>query len=112
MPNGLGTLWARCPLAAAKRAAEKAKIAIGWTMVRLETLDERPLQCYKCLQRGHVQAKCSSTVNRPPHPNSEKVFTPVAAKAAEMEAMDVEEGEKAPLPRKAWRGLVSNRSKI
>ncbi|EFN66199.1 hypothetical protein EAG_13091, partial [Camponotus floridanus] len=55
---GLGTMWARCPLASATAIAKAGKIKVGWTAARVELLPERPLQCNKCLEGGHVAARC------------------------------------------------------
>ncbi|KYN20638.1 hypothetical protein ALC57_07006, partial [Trachymyrmex cornetzi] len=44
-PNGLGSCWAKCPVAAT-------------------ALPSRGLQCFKCLEPGHVQAHCTSAVTR------------------------------------------------
>ncbi|EFN77913.1 hypothetical protein EAI_15784, partial [Harpegnathos saltator] len=62
--NRAGSLWVQCPLAAAKKAVKKGKLAVGWTQVRIELLDVRPLQCYRCLEKGHVQQHCTSSTNR------------------------------------------------
>ncbi|XP_029160219.1 DNA-binding protein HEXBP-like [Nylanderia fulva] len=37
---------------------------IGWAIVRAEILEARPLQCYKCLEGGHVRARCPNNVDR------------------------------------------------
>lgn len=58
-PNGLGTVWARCPLAAANKIAEAGKIIVGWAVARVQILDTRPLQCFRCLEGGHVKATCN-----------------------------------------------------
>lgn len=62
--RGLGTVWARCPLRAAVRVGREGKLQIGWGMVGAELLEERPLQCYRCLQRGHVRAQCKGEKDR------------------------------------------------
>ncbi|KMQ82181.1 putative 50 kda protein in type i retrotransposable element r1dm [Lasius niger] len=41
-----------------------AQIKIGWALARVELLEPRPLQCYKCLEGGHVRARCPNNVNR------------------------------------------------
>ncbi|EFN76595.1 Gag-Pol polyprotein, partial [Harpegnathos saltator] len=64
MPSGSRSLWMRCPLAAARKVAERGTLSIGWTQVKVEWLDVRPLQCYKCLERGHVQQTCDSKADR------------------------------------------------
>lgn len=51
-PNGLGTIWMRCPLMAANRVAAAGHIRVGWANARVELLDVRPLQCFKCLEGG------------------------------------------------------------
>ncbi|EFN89013.1 hypothetical protein EAI_08639, partial [Harpegnathos saltator] len=63
-PNGSRSLWLRCPLTAAKKVAERETLAIGWTQARAELLDFRLLQCYRCLERGHVQQNCKSGTDR------------------------------------------------
>lgn len=60
-PNGLGTIWARCPLAAANKIAEASKILVGWAVARVQMLEVRPLQCFRCLEGGHVKAMCKGT---------------------------------------------------
>ncbi|EFN90171.1 Gag-Pol polyprotein, partial [Harpegnathos saltator] len=62
--NNYRTLWVQYPFLAAKRVADKETIKIGWTQVKVELLQGRPLQCYKCLERGHVQQNCTSNKDR------------------------------------------------
>lgn len=62
--NGLYTVWARCPIAAANKVIARGRLQVGWWQVRVEALKTRPLACYKCLEVGHVQARCRSTVDR------------------------------------------------
>ncbi|XP_026824278.1 formin-like protein 5 [Ooceraea biroi] len=56
-PDGLGRIWVRCPAVAALKVAKQARIQIGWTRVGVVLLEPRPLQCYKCLEVGHVQQR-------------------------------------------------------
>ncbi|XP_029176112.1 uncharacterized protein LOC114944390 [Nylanderia fulva] len=65
-PNGLGSLWARCPLVAANRlmADNGGRIKIGWGHVQVTLLEERPLQCYKCLEGEHVRQRCPNRADR------------------------------------------------
>lgn len=63
-PNGLGAVWTRCPLSAANRVIQAGRITIGWSRARAVMLDARPLQCYKCMEVGHVQQNCRSKVDR------------------------------------------------
>ncbi|XP_039315379.1 uncharacterized protein C683.02c-like [Solenopsis invicta] len=62
--GGLGSVWIRCPSAAAKKLAEAARVQIGWVMARVEALRARPAQCFKCLRAGHTIGTCNSPVNR------------------------------------------------
>jgi hypothetical protein len=56
--------WVRCPLAGARKLAQAGKIVLGWSTARVEAVAKRPLQCFKCLELGHVRATCVSTVDR------------------------------------------------
>lgn len=63
-PAGLGTIWVRCPLSAVHKLAAAKRICIGWASVRVEVLEARPMQCYRCLEPGHVRAKCPNEQDR------------------------------------------------
>ncbi|EFN85669.1 Uncharacterized 50 kDa protein in type I retrotransposable element R1DM, partial [Harpegnathos saltator] len=63
-PNEVRSLWIQCPILAAKKIAEMGNIKIGWTQVKAEMLQARPLQCYKCLEQGHVQQNCKGNIDR------------------------------------------------
>lgn len=52
--NGLCTSWIQCPIRVVNRIAAEGKVRIGWTSSRVELLGNRQLQCYRCLERGHV----------------------------------------------------------
>lgn len=58
--GGLSTIWARCPLVVANKIVKVGKLRVGWTMARVETLADRPLQCHKCLEGGHTMSRCPS----------------------------------------------------
>lgn len=62
--NGLGMIWLRCSLVAANKISRDGRIRIGWTMARVELLEKRPLQCFRCWEFGHVQFSCRAKVNR------------------------------------------------
>lgn len=62
-PAGTGIVWARCPLVAANAILKTARIQIGWAVVRVELLEARPLQCFKCLEGGHVRARCPNAID-------------------------------------------------
>lgn len=63
-PNGLGSLWVQCPLTAANRVVAAGRLKIGLTSSRVEVLEPRQLHCYRCLERGHVQSACPSSIDR------------------------------------------------
>lgn len=62
--RGLGVAWVRCPLTAANKVADLGRITVEWSQCRAELLDVRPLQCFRCLEKGHVREKCSSLIDR------------------------------------------------
>nr|XP_034839930.1 uncharacterized protein LOC117996029 [Maniola hyperantus] len=62
--SGLGTVWLRCPVMAAKKVVEGGKLLVGWVSARVNLLDERPQRCYRCLERGHLRAQCIAGTDR------------------------------------------------
>ncbi|XP_067205361.1 uncharacterized protein [Linepithema humile] len=56
--RGTKTAWVRCPLEAATKIDKVGRLQIKWFNFKVELLDARPLQCHRCLEKGHVQAKC------------------------------------------------------
>lgn len=63
MSNGLFMAWIQCPAAVIK-TAQPGKVKLGWTVAKVEMLNARPLQCFKCWGRGHIRAHCTSAVDR------------------------------------------------
>jgi hypothetical protein len=61
---GLGTAWVRCPVAGGRKLARDGKVALGWSTARVTAIPKRPLQCFKCLELGHVRVTCTSNVDR------------------------------------------------
>jgi hypothetical protein len=61
---GLGTAWIKCPVAGARKLARDGKVALGWSTARVTAIPKRPLQCFKCLELGHVRVPCTSNVDR------------------------------------------------
>ncbi|XP_061729214.1 uncharacterized protein LOC133534143 [Cydia pomonella] len=57
--SGLGTIWLRCPITAAKKVveADRGRIRVGWVRAAVKLLDQRPMRCYKCLEKGHVKRR-------------------------------------------------------
>lgn len=64
MRNGLRLTTVSCPLASAIKIASIGKIRLGWTMVKVELLRERPIQCFRCWEFGHIGARCESQTER------------------------------------------------
>ncbi|XP_070529759.1 uncharacterized protein [Cardiocondyla obscurior] len=62
--NELFTILVHCPLSVANKIVASKRIRIGWISARVELLAERPLQCFRCLQSGHVRERCPSTEDR------------------------------------------------
>ena len=69
-PRGLGSVWLRCPLTAARKinrggdARSGVKINIGWSTARATPLPARQLQCFRCMEPGHVRRDCMWAVDR------------------------------------------------
>lgn len=62
--TGLGVVWVRCPVASAKKIASSGRLLIGWVAARVKLLQPRALRCFRCLEEGHVRAKCTAEVDR------------------------------------------------
>lgn len=63
-PGGLGTAWVRCPTGVARRLAVEGRVVVGWAEAKVQPLRPRPLQCFRCLEPGHVRGRCKSAVDR------------------------------------------------
>ncbi|XP_024868277.1 uncharacterized protein LOC112452350 [Temnothorax curvispinosus] len=64
MNNGLNSVWVKCPLSAAIKISASNKVKIGWTIARVELLEARPVQCFKCWRYGHVRTTCNFPEDR------------------------------------------------
>ncbi|XP_029159118.1 uncharacterized protein LOC114946188 [Nylanderia fulva] len=62
--DGLGTCWIQVLSAAASKIIKSGQLVIGWTAVKIEALEARPLQCFKCMGVGHTHATCKSQIDR------------------------------------------------
>nr|BAA19775.1 Gag protein [Bombyx mori] len=63
-PGGTGQVLVRCPIAGVKKILAVNKLRIGWSVLRVQLLEARRLQCYRCHALGHVSARCPSSVDR------------------------------------------------
>jgi hypothetical protein len=63
-PNGLGTAWVQCPLVAANKVDKTGRIQVGWMIARVGALEQRSLQCFRCMEKGYVRSKCTNPVDR------------------------------------------------
>lgn len=62
--NGLGIIWIQCPVAAVGKLAEKGRLRLGWSTVKVEALKAKPVQCFRCWRIGHVRGLCKSRIDR------------------------------------------------
>jgi hypothetical protein len=60
-PSGMFSAWMQCPLAAANKVAAVGKIKVGWVVALATLLAQKPLQCFRCLERG----ACSRGMHQP-----------------------------------------------
>ncbi|XP_013166458.1 PREDICTED: DNA-binding protein HEXBP-like [Papilio xuthus] len=63
-PRGDGSLWLSVPVAAAKKVTDAGRVRVGWTSARVVLLASRPTRCFRCLETGHMGAKCPGEVDR------------------------------------------------
>jgi len=59
LPNRLGSVWLRCPVAASNKMLEEGKWRIGWATVTAKPLPARLMRCFRCLEVGHGAADCT-----------------------------------------------------
>ena len=62
--SGLGAIWVRCPVAAANKVADAGRLLVGWVAARVKRLQPKALRCYRCLDIGHVRARCTAEIDR------------------------------------------------
>jgi len=58
LPNWLGSVWLRCPVAVSNKLIEVGKWRIGWATVAAKPLPARRMHCFRCLEVGHGAANC------------------------------------------------------
>ncbi|XP_068622849.1 uncharacterized protein [Battus philenor] len=62
--TSMGTCWLRCPVKVAHALVTAGRVRVGWGSVRVAPLEPRPMHCFRCLEKGHVGARCPNSVNR------------------------------------------------
>ncbi|XP_017876317.1 uncharacterized protein LOC108622748, partial [Ceratina calcarata] len=64
-PNarGTATVWCKCDETAAFKLISKQSALIGWSTARFLPLENRPIQCFKCWNFGHVRNNCTSEID-------------------------------------------------
>lgn len=62
--SGTGTMWIRCPVAAANSLVTAGRLLVGWMPAKVHMLEPRPLQCFRCLEKGHTRQRCAAEHNR------------------------------------------------
>ncbi|XP_025154770.1 calponin homology domain-containing protein DDB_G0272472-like [Harpegnathos saltator] len=105
--GGVRSLWMQCPLLAAKKAAEKGVIAIGWTQVKVELLMARPMQCYRCMEKGHVQYNCTNETKKKTKGKQEEMGQTSAPRPPTPPALLEEKAEKKRQEKGVVKGMVT-----
>lgn len=60
----MGRVWLKCPAAAAQRTAAAGSLRVGWSIARVSVARPKPIQCFRCLDFGHMRGECVSPFNR------------------------------------------------
>lgn len=63
-PNRLGSAWISAPHEAVAAACNSGKIQIGWTLAKVTGTRDRPVQCHRCLEYGHLKGEWTSYTDR------------------------------------------------
>lgn len=58
LPNRMGSVWLRCPVAVSNKLLETGKWCIGWATIVAKPLPARRMRCFRCLEAGHGAAAC------------------------------------------------------
>ncbi|XP_041976509.1 uncharacterized protein LOC121731220 [Aricia agestis] len=63
-PGGTGTMWVRCPVAAANTLMAAGRLLVGWSSARVQAMEPKAMKCFRCLEIGHTGRQCTSEVDR------------------------------------------------
>ncbi|EFN87037.1 hypothetical protein EAI_07178, partial [Harpegnathos saltator] len=58
--GGLGAAWVQCPLAPAQKQLAAGGLVVGWARASIRVLEDRPIQCFKCLRYVHMAVTCQT----------------------------------------------------
>ncbi|XP_025264646.1 uncharacterized protein LOC112638027 [Camponotus floridanus] len=58
LPNRLGSVWLRCPVAVSNKILEEGMPRVGLVRPVAVPLPARPMRCFRCLEVGHGVALC------------------------------------------------------
>jgi hypothetical protein len=62
--RGMGATLVSCPVEVAARLVERGRVVVGWCAATIVALEQRPLRCHRCLERGHTKFLCPSKKDR------------------------------------------------
>lgn len=60
----MGSVVVSCPIEAAATLAAASRLEVGWCCAAIRVLEQRPMRCHKCLEKGHTQQLCPSNKDR------------------------------------------------
>ncbi|EFN79301.1 hypothetical protein EAI_12364, partial [Harpegnathos saltator] len=63
LSSGLGSVCVQYPTAAARRIVDGKRLMVSWVSARVEALGPKPLQCFWCLEMGHIRNRRTAPVN-------------------------------------------------
>lgn len=52
------------PVEQAMSIIKEGNVTVGWTRIRVQSLEPKEIQCFKCLEYGHTRNYCNSTQDR------------------------------------------------
>ncbi|XP_017882797.1 uncharacterized protein LOC108626572 [Ceratina calcarata] len=61
---GVGMVWIKCAECTAHELLKLGRLRVGWSDAKIQAVEQRPLQCFKCWNFGHTRDKCTSGTDR------------------------------------------------
>jgi hypothetical protein len=62
--RGMGAAFVSCPVEAAAKLVEGGRVVVGWCSATIQALEQRPMHCHRCMQKGHTKILCPSKKDR------------------------------------------------